>query len=162
MVFVLITALLQPADTVTGRVVDVSGQPVASAIIEVTDLGRSVTTTDAGEFRIALAPGRYTLAVRRTGFAPAVREIAVPRQPTLEIVLTPSALRLEPVTVTASRQALAAQMSPLPASALSGDELRLAHAQHRRANRETGDSRLLGAAGARARERQPARGLLVE
>src|SRR6266540_88965 len=126
MVFVLITALLQPADTVTGRVVDVSGQPVASAIIEVTDLGRSVTTTDAGEFRIALAPGRYTLAVRRTGFAPAVREIAVPRQPTLEIVLTPSALRLEPVTVTASRQALAAQMSPLPASALSGDELRQA------------------------------------
>ncbi|HYU27656.1 MAG TPA: TonB-dependent receptor plug domain-containing protein, partial [Gemmatimonadales bacterium] len=118
--------LLQPADTVLGRVVDVSGQPVASAIIEVTDLGRSVTTTEAGEFRIALAPGRYTLAVRRTGFAPAVREIAVPRQPTLEIVLTASALRLEPVTVTASRQALAPQTSPLPASALSGDELRQA------------------------------------
>src|SRR6266480_3696862 len=126
MLFLLITALLQPADTITGRVVDVGGQPVASAIIEVTELGRSVTTTDAGEFRIALAPGRYTLAVRRSGFAPAVREIAVPGQTTLEILLTPSALRLEPVTVTASRQPLAVQTSPLPASALSGDELRQA------------------------------------
>ncbi len=126
MLFLFIATLLQPADTVLGRVVDVRGQPAASAIIEVTDLGRSVTTTEAGEFRIALAPGRYTLAVRRTGFAPAVREIAVPRQPILEIVLTPSALRLEPVTVTASRQALAVQTSPLPASALSGDELRQA------------------------------------
>jgi len=126
MLFLLITALLQPADTVTGRVVDVGGQPVAAAIIEVTELGRSVTTTDAGEFRIALAPGRYTLAVRRSGFAPAVREIAVPGQTTLEILLTPSALRLEPVTVTASRQPLAVQTSPLPASALSGDELRQA------------------------------------
>ncbi len=127
MLFFLMATLLQPADTVTGRVVDVSGQPVASAIIEVTDLGRSVTTTEAGEFRIALAPGRYMLAVRREGFAPAVREIAVtPGQAPLEIVLTPSALRLEPVTVTASRQALAVQTSPLPASALSGDELRQA------------------------------------
>ena len=127
MLFFLMATLLQPADTVAGRVVDVSGQPVASAIIEVTDLGRSVTTTEAGEFRIALAPGRYMLAVRREGFAPAVREIAVtPGQAPLEIVLTPSALRLEPVTVTASRQALAVQTSPLPASALSGDELRQA------------------------------------
>src|SRR6266545_2257427 len=127
MLFFLITALLPPADTVTGRVVDVGGQPIASAIVEVTDLGRSVTTTEAGEFRVALAPGRYTLAVRRHGFAPAVREVAVaPGQAPLEIVLTPSAFRLEPVTVTASRQALAAQTSPLPASALSGDELRQA------------------------------------
>src|SRR6266545_1233150 len=127
MLFFLITALLPPADTVTGRVVDVGGQPIASAIVEVTDLGRSVTTTEAGEFRVALAPGRYTLAVRRHGFAPAVREVAVaPGQAPLEIVLTPSAFRLEPVTVTASRQALAAQTSPLPASALSGEELRQA------------------------------------
>src|SRR5882724_12306310 len=120
MLFLLIAALLQPADTVTGRVVDASGQPVPSAIVEVTELGRHVTTTSAGQFRLALAPGRYTLAVRRNGFAPAVRELAVPGQATLEIVLTPSALRLEPVTVTASRQPLASQTSPLPASALSG------------------------------------------
>src|SRR6267154_2248257 len=99
-----------PADTVTGRVVDASGQPVAQVIVEVTDLGRSVTTTGDGTFRIALAPGRYTLAVRRQGYAPAVREISVGAgQPSsaLGFGLAPSAFRLEPVTVTATRQPLA-------------------------------------------------------
>jgi outer membrane receptor protein involved in Fe transport len=128
MLTLLLSVLLLPADTVTGRVVDNAGQPVAQAVVEVTDLGRSVTTSAAGAFRIALAPGRYTLAVRRTGFAPAVRQIAVgggqPRS--LEIVLTPSAFRLEPVTVTATRQPLAAEFSPLPTAALGGDALRRA------------------------------------
>jgi len=121
----LLSVLILPADTVTGRVVDNSGQAIPQAIIEVTELGRSVTATDAGAFRIELAPGRYTLAVRRHGFAPAVREISVGGgQRALEIVLTPSAFNLEPVTVTATRQPLASASSPLPATALAGDELR--------------------------------------
>src|SRR5438034_421802 len=123
----LLSAVLVAADTVSGRVVDNSGQAIPQAIIEVTELGRSVTATDAGAFRIELAPGRYTLAVRRHGFAPAVREISVGGgQRALEIVLTPSAFNLEPVTVTATRQPLASEGSPLPASALAGDELRQA------------------------------------
>src|SRR2546428_722898 len=127
MLALLLSAVLVPADTVTGRVVDNGGQAIPEAIVEITELGRSVTATDAGAFRIELAPGRYTLAVRRHGFAPAVREISVgagQAPPVLEIVLVPSAFRLEPVTVPATRQALASENSPLPASALAGDELR--------------------------------------
>ena len=116
-----------PTDTVTGRVVDNGGQAVPQAIVEITQLGKSVTAGADGAFRLALAPGRYTLAVRRHGFAPAVREISVGAgQAALEIVLTPSAFNLEPVTVTATRQPLASASSPLPADALAGDELRRA------------------------------------
>jgi len=123
----LLSVLILPADTVTGRVVDNAGQGVPQAIVEITQLGKSVTAGADGAFRLSLAPGRYTLAVRRHGFAPIVREISVGAgQPALEIVLTPSAFQLEPVTVTATRQALAIESSPLPASALAGDELRAA------------------------------------
>jgi len=129
MLTLLLSVLILPADTVRGRVTDKAGQPVAQAIVEVTDIGKSATTGADGAFRIALAPGRYTLAVRRQGFAPAVREISVGSgQPSgaVEIVLAPSALRLEPVTVTATRQPLASASSPLPADALAGSELRRA------------------------------------
>src|SRR5216117_1144633 len=123
----LLSVLILPADTVTGRVVDNAGQGVPQAIVEITQLGKSVTAGADGAFRLSLAPGRYTLAVRRHGFAPIVREISVGAgQLALEIVLTPSAFQLEPVTVTATRQALAIESSPLPASALAGDELRAA------------------------------------
>src|SRR5213596_2541706 len=100
--------IVLPTDNVTGRVVYNGGQDVPKAIVEITQLGKSVTAGADGAFRLALAPGRYTLAVRRHGFAPAVREISVGGgQRALEIVLTPSAFNLEPVTVTATRQALA-------------------------------------------------------
>jgi len=86
-----------------------------------------MATADGG-FRLVLAPGRYTLAVRRHGFAPAVREISVGVPPggTFEIVLRPSAFQLEPMTVTATGQPLASETSPLPADALAGDALRQA------------------------------------
>ena len=125
----LLSLLIVPADTVAGRVVDNAGQPIPHAVIEIAELGTSVTSSMDGAFRLTLAPGRYTLAVRRHGFAPAVREISVGSgqlSGALEIVLTPSAFRLEPVTVTATRQPLASEFSPLPADALAGDELRRA------------------------------------
>ena len=128
MVVLLLSTLIAPADTVTGRVIDNGGQPIPQATVEITELGKSVTATADGGFRLVLAPGRYTLAVRRHGFAPAVREISVGGAAggSLEIVLTPSAFQLEPVTVTATRQPLASGSSPLPATALAGDALRQA------------------------------------
>ena len=71
-------------------------------------------------FRLQLPPGHYTLVIRRPGYAPAVREIAIDGGPTspLQIALTPSPFRLEPITVTATRQPLAAEGSSLSATAL--------------------------------------------
>src|SRR2546426_2118446 len=128
MVVLLLSTLIAPADTVTGRVIDNGGQPIPQATVEITELGKSVTATADGGFRLVLAPGRYTVGVRHHGFASAVREISVgvPPAGTLEIVLRPSAFQLEPMTVTATRQPLASETSPLPADALAGDALRRA------------------------------------
>ncbi|HEV8381437.1 MAG TPA: TonB-dependent receptor [Gemmatimonadales bacterium] len=127
MLTLLLAALLLPADTVIGRVVDVTGHAVAHAIVEIAELDRSVTAGADGHFRLTLPPGHYTLAVHRQGFASAVREISVGETAAaVEIVLTPSALQLQPLTVTATRQPLASEISPLPVSQLAGDELRRA------------------------------------
>src|SRR3989441_2409583 len=91
MLFLILSTLVATADTVSGRVVDNGGQPIPEAIVEIVELGKRVTATADGGFRLVLAPGRYTLAVRRHGFAPAVREISVGGQlgGAIEIVLTP-------------------------------------------------------------------------
>ena len=119
-------AAAQAADTLTGRVTDQAGQPVAVATIEITELGRTLTTATDGTFRVALPPGRYTVVIRRTGFAPAVRDVALPGVSALAVALTPSPFQLEPVTVTATRSPVAADASPLPFAALAGAELRRA------------------------------------
>ena len=127
MLALVLSILILPSDSMTGRVVDAAGQPIAVAIVEVTQLGRSVSTASDGTFRLAIPPGRYTVAVRAHGYAPVVREISVGTGPTpLEIALKPSPFRLEPITVTATRQPLATEGSSLPAAALAGDELRRA------------------------------------
>ncbi|HUC41617.1 MAG TPA: TonB-dependent receptor [Gemmatimonadales bacterium] len=127
MLAIILSILIVPADTVTGRVVDNAAQPIAAAIVEVPALGRSATTGADGTFRLVLAPGRYTLAVHRQGYAPVVREISVDgSQSSVEIALTSSPFRLEPISVTAARQPVAAQGSSLPATALASDELRRA------------------------------------
>ena len=119
-------AAAQTADTLTGRVTDASGQPIAAATIEISELGRGTSTAADGSFRVVLPPGRYTVVIRRTGFAPTVRDAVLPGSARIDVALAPSPFQLEPVTVTATRSPVAADASPLPVSQLSGAQLRQA------------------------------------
>jgi iron complex outermembrane recepter protein len=112
---------------VTGRVTDAAGLPVATVSVEVAELGRSVLTDADGAYQLTLpGGGRYTIVFRHPGYAPAVREIAVTGPQTLDVSLAPTALRLEPVTVTATRSPVATEGSPLPVASLAGQALRRA------------------------------------
>ncbi|HEY6090713.1 MAG TPA: TonB-dependent receptor [Gemmatimonadales bacterium] len=129
MILLLMSLLAAPlaGDTVSGRILDTAGQPVPAAIVEIPELARAVTSGADGSFHIAVAPGQYTLTVRHAGYGPAVREITVgAASAAIDIVLAPSAFRLEPVTVTATRGAVSPDASSLPASSLSGEDLRRA------------------------------------
>src|SRR5712691_797880 len=100
---VLLLAMLASGDTLTGRVTDQSGQPVAIATVEIAELGMRVTTTADGAFGFNIPGGTYTLTVTHAGFAPASRAIAVHGTTTLDVRLAVSPFALEPVTITATR-----------------------------------------------------------
>src|SRR3989442_14808494 len=113
-------------DTLVGRVVDRGGQGLADATVLVAELHGVTTTGPDGAFRFpAIPPGRYTVVVRRVGYAARVGEVEVGTGPA-ELTLVAAAVQVEPVTVTATRQPIAALGSSLPVSGLSGDRLRRA------------------------------------
>ena len=115
-------------DSIRGAVADSAGKPVAGATVVIAELGRASVATADGRFAFADVPaGQYRLIVRSTGFAPAVRALTVPATGAIVVTLRSSSLRLEAVTVTASRGALDPMASPLSSAAVSGDRLRREH-----------------------------------
>ena len=132
----LAVVLALAGDSLTGRVVDRAGNPVAASI-QVVELHRTVAASTDGGFSLPDVPiGRYTLVVRHLGYAPAVRaiDVTVAGLARLDIVLEPAPFEVEPITVTATRAPLANLGSPLPVASLGPDALRreqsvsLAHA----------------------------------
>jgi len=123
---VLVASLAAGSDTLRGSVADSASHPVPGAVVSVAELGLTMTTRVDGVFQFAgVPPGRYTVVVRRPGYAPLVTSAAVPG-PSVTIVLRPSALHLEAVTVTATRSAITPLSSPLPTDELAGERLRRA------------------------------------
>src|SRR3989441_8903363 len=116
-------------DTLAGRVVDRGGQGLADATVLVAELHRVTTTGPDGAFRFpAVPPGRYTVVVRRVGYAARVDEVDLRTGPA-ELTLVPAAVQVEPVTVTATRQPIDALGSSLPVAGLSGDRPRPAQSR---------------------------------
>src|SRR3989442_12644644 len=138
------------AATLSGRVTDSGGQPIALATVSISELSREVFTAPDGAFRFVHVPrGRYTLVVRRPGYAPIVRDLAVAGAGTVSITLTATPFDIEPLTVTATRAPIATAASALPVATLGGEQLR----------RAPGGSRAPGGAGRpgpRARSTGPA------
>src|SRR5213083_2274805 len=123
----LLAPVVASGDTLSGRVVDRDGHAVAGATVVVVELHRVALTQTDGRFRFADLPARsYTVTVRRLGFAPTARPVAVSGPTTLDLILERTSVWVEPVTVTATRAPLDVLSSPLPTEALSEDRLRRA------------------------------------
>jgi catecholate siderophore receptor len=92
---------------VSGRVVDPSGAPIAGAVVTIVSNGRSiagpVATDPRGAFQLALAPGKYTVAVTADGFRDVSRAVDIPinRPHALDFALVLAGVR-ETVAVTAA------------------------------------------------------------
>lgn len=66
--------------TITGKVTDSSGSPLAAATVSAAGGGHTYTASSAadGSFTLRVPPGLYTVTVNRGGFQPAQNDIAVP------------------------------------------------------------------------------------
>lgn len=111
------------ADTLRGRVTDAQGNPIEGAEVLLPEMGRKVSTNGDGRFVVAGVPGgQITVALRRLGYAPLVRQVTAGGTGTT-LVLRATPFQLEAVTVTAARRSLEPLGSPLPASAVGPQQL---------------------------------------
>lgn len=83
---------------ITGRLVDGHGAPVALAEVKVNRT--RVVTNDSGLFSTRVDGGKVSLEAKRLGFMQTKLTIQARRDTTIEIVMLPSAGRLQTVTVT--------------------------------------------------------------
>lgn len=112
------------ADTIRGQITDSAGHPLVGVAVVLGELSRRTTTRTDGAFSFAeVAPGTYTLVLRHPGYVPAVRRVVVRGTVRVEVRLQPSVVRLEAVTVTATRSPAEPLSSPLATATLGAGPL---------------------------------------
>ena len=85
----VVSAPTAPAPTLSGRVVQPDGTPVAGATVGVSGVRDTVTTSDSGTFAFAGAsPGPHMLVVRRLGFDPTRTAVTVSRDRASAVTIT--------------------------------------------------------------------------
>ncbi len=120
-------ATLPPAAarTLSGRVTDTAGSPLAQVRITILEANRTTTTDIDGRYRIAELPvGTHSVAFALVGYAPLVRRVSIgDTDATLDLTLRPTLIELPEVQVTATPLATTSLTSPQPVSILSGSAL---------------------------------------
>jgi len=114
------------SDSLRGRVTDSTGTPLSDAQVTLVELARVAATDSNGVFVLVNVPaGRYTIVARRIGYVPASRTIVLGTgdRAVVDLRLPLVMGDLEPVVVTATRDAIDVGQSPLPVSQLAGDRL---------------------------------------
>jgi outer membrane receptor protein involved in Fe transport len=112
-------------ETIRGRVIDESGNPVAGATVLISELTLLTHAASDGTFSFPSVPaGQWVITARHPGYTADVRVVDVrgAMDLTFRLALTP--FRVEPLTITATRLPTDPLRSPLPVSALSEDQLR--------------------------------------
>jgi iron complex outermembrane receptor protein len=111
--------------TLSGRVTDPGGRPIAQAIVRIIELQRTATTDDSGRYSLTqVQSGRYTLSIRVIGYGPLVRKVVVGATDVrLDVTLKPSVIELPAVQVSASATATSALNSPQSIALVAEEDL---------------------------------------
>ncbi|MEO5826535.1 MAG: TonB-dependent receptor [Gemmatimonadales bacterium] len=123
-------SLPPPAYSLSGRVTDTTGNPVADARIVLLEASRSARTDADGRFRLTEVPdGTYGLSVAAIGFRPRVMRVTIRGQDArVDVSLIRTIVELAAIQTTATPIATSALESPQPLAVLQGDGLANAQA----------------------------------
>ncbi len=121
----LFAAALAVAPTLSGRVADTTGAPLAQVRVTILEANRSTTTDLEGHYTLPGVPtGTYGVSFALVGYAPVVRRVTIGSEDlSLDVTLRPTLVELPDLQVTASPLATTSLTSPQPTSILSGDEI---------------------------------------
>jgi hypothetical protein len=115
--------LAKATGSLTGKVSNESGQPLAGCRIAVKTLGgaseRTLLTDDKGAFSAYFAPGTYTVIASRTGFSSAQKTVQLSDAANLAFTLSSGASLIKGrISILTWPTGAASQTSPLPGAAL--------------------------------------------
>jgi iron complex outermembrane receptor protein len=116
--------------SLSGRVVDSTGAPIAGALVVIEEAHRSTTADREGRYVLRDVPaGVYGVSYRAIGFRPTIRRVTIAdRNVTVDVTLQYSIVELPPIQTTATPLATSALESPQPLTVLQGNALRRAQA----------------------------------
>jgi iron complex outermembrane receptor protein len=119
------SARVTPAPTLTGRVVDTTGTPLAQVRVTVLEAERTTLTDLEGRYALSGLPtGTYAVSFALVGYAPQIRRVTLAEQDvTLDVTMRPTLIELQELQVTASPLATTSLSSPQPTSVLSAEDV---------------------------------------
>lgn len=111
----------QQFNTLKGRVVNADGEPLSFASVQVAD--RGVTADARGFFELEIPAGTYQLIASSVGFKRIKRQIRIPFNGQLEILLKEDTQELDEVVVTATRTSRRIDNVPMPIQVIDGEQI---------------------------------------
>jgi iron complex outermembrane receptor protein len=123
MLFLVINAQGQ---SVTGKVTDAGGQPLASVSVQILNTGFNVISDEKGDFHFGhIAEGAYTIQLTAVGYASQAETFELKKDETksLSFKLNTSMVQLEAVTVTAEKKEALLQKTALSISAIAAKQV---------------------------------------
>ncbi len=118
-------ALAQETSAITGRVVARStGQPLVGATVSVTPTGAGAFTDDQGRFQIQTPPGKYSIEVSFSGYAPQTQTVEIGGAP-IQVTIT---LRDDPryeetIVIVGARTPRSVTKSPVPIDVITSEQI---------------------------------------
>ncbi|HWC72501.1 MAG TPA: TonB-dependent receptor, partial [Gemmatimonadales bacterium] len=105
--FAFLPSVVLAQGSITGKVSDAQGAPLARAMVSAEGSGLSATTNDQGRYEIrGVAPGTYTMRVRLLGYLPQSARVIIGQTAVVQdFTLAVQAISLSPVDVVVGSRA---------------------------------------------------------